>query len=213
MLKKNIIFLLLVFSTSLFCQNNFYRDTTVALIENNIKFKNAWAGGVNSAQFQEIDLDLDGNKDLIVFDKTGNKLLPFLNKNGEFLFAPDYRSSFPLHQDGKKLHDWVIFADYNCDGKNDIYTYSSGGFAIFKNTSTISLSFNLIDTLVRSNYGGPIPLNIFISAVDIPAVADVDNDGDLDILTFKITGGFIEYHKNLAMETTGNCDTILFELS
>ena len=213
MLKKNIIFLLLVFSTSLFCQNNFYRDTTVALIENNIKFKNAWAGGVNSAQFHEIDLDLDGNKDLIVFDKTGNKLLPFLNKNGEFLFAPDYRSSFPLHQDGKKLHDWVIFADYNCDGKNDIYTYSSGGFAIFKNTSTTSLSFNLIDTLVRSNYGGPIPLNIFISAVDIPAVADVDNDGDLDILTFKITGGFIEYHKNLAMETTGGCDTILFELS
>ena len=213
MLKKNIIFLLLVFSTSLFCQNNFYRDTTVALIENNIKFKNAWAGGVNSAQFHEIDLDLDGNKDLIVFDKTGNKLLPFLNKNGEFLFAPDYRSSFPLHQDGKKLHDWVIFADYNCDGKNDIYTYSSGGFAIFKNTSTTSLSFNLIDTLVRSNYGGPIPLNIFISAVDIPAVADVDNDGDLDILTFKITGGFIEYHKNLAMENTGNCDTILFELS
>ena len=212
-LKKNIIFLLLVFSTSLFCQNNFYRDTTVALIENNIKFKNAWAGGINSAQFHEIDLDLDGNKDLIVFDKTGNKLLPFLNKNGEFLFAPDYRSSFPLHQDGKKLHDWVIFADYNCDGKNDIYTYSSGGFAIFKNTSTTSLSFNLIDTLVRSNYGGPIPLNIFISAVDIPAVADVDNDGDLDILTFKITGGFIEYHKNLAIETTGSCDTILFELS
>ena len=107
----------------------------------------------------------------------------------------------------------MIFADYNCDGKNDIYTYSSGGFAIFKNTSTTSLSFNLIDTLVRSNYGGPIPLNIFISAVDIPAVADVDNDGDLDILTFKITGGFIEYHKNLAMETTGSCDTILFELS
>ena len=202
-----------MFSTSLFCQNNFYRDTTVALIENNIKFKNAWAGGINSAQFHEIDLDLDGNKDLIVFDKTGNKLLPFLNKNGYFSFAPDYRSSFPLHQDGKKLHDWVIFADYNCDGKNDIYTYSSGGFAIFKNTSTTSLSFSLVDTLVRSNYGGPIPLNIFISAVDIPAVSDVDNDGDLDILTFKITGGFIEYHKNLAIETTGNCDTILFELS
>ena len=212
-LKKNIIFLLLVFSTSLFCQNNFYRDTTVALIENNLKLKNAWAGGINSAQFHEIDLDLDGSKDLIVFDKTGNKLLPFLNKNGEFLFAPDYRSSFPLHQDGKKLHDWVIFADYNCDGKNDIYTYSSGGFAIFKNTSTTSLSFSLVDTLVRSNYGGPIPLNIFISAVDIPAVADIDSDGDLDILTFKITGGFIEYHKNLAMETTGSCDTILFELS
>ena len=24
--------------------------------------------------------------------------------------------------------------DYNCDGKNDIYTYSTGGMAIYENT-------------------------------------------------------------------------------
>ena len=24
---------------------------------------------------------------------------------------------------------------------------------------------------------------------------------------------FVEYHKNLAMETTGNCDTVIFELN
>ena len=97
-----------------------------------MQFKNAWAGGINSAQFNEIDLDLDGTMDLVVFDKSGNKLIPYLNKNGKFIFAPDYRNLFPVHKDGEDLHDWVIFADYNCDGKNDIYTYSSGGFAIFK---------------------------------------------------------------------------------
>ena len=213
MQKKTCLLILFLITNSLFSQSNFYRDTSVNVTENNIQFKNAWAGGINSAQFNEIDLDLDGTMDLVVFDKSGNKLIPYLNKNGKFIFAPDYRNLFPVHKDGEDLHDWVIFADYNCDGKNDIYTYSSGGFAIFKNTSTTSLSFSLVDTLVRSDYGGPIPLNIFISAVDIPAISDIDYDGDLDVLTFKITGGFIEYHKNLAMETTGNCDTILFELS
>ena len=207
-MKKNILLLLLLFlNYEVFCQTHFHRDTTINVSENGITFKNAWASGLNSTQFNEIDLDLDGKKDLIVFDKSGNKILPYLNKNGEFVFAPDFRQSFP------DLHDWVILADYNCDGKNDIYTYSTGGVAIYENTSSSSLSFSLVTNLVLSDYGGPNPINIYISAVDIPAVSDVDYDGDLDILTFKITGGFIEFHKNMAMETIGNCDTVLFELS
>ena len=206
MQKKTCLLILFLITNSLFSQSNFYRDTSVNVIENNMQFKNAWAGGINSAQFNEIDLDLDGIKDLIIFDKSGNKLIPYLNKNGNFIFAPEYRTSFP------KLHDWVIMADYNCDGKNDIYSYSSGGVAIYKNTSSSNLSFNLVTNLVLSDYGGPNPINIYISAVDIPAITDVDYDGDLDILTFKITGGFIEYHKNMAIELTGGCDTVAFAL-
>jgi hypothetical protein len=214
MKQKSIIIILVSLMTNnlLFSQTQFFRDTAINVTENGVVLKNAWAGGINSAQFHEIDLDLDGIKDLLVFDKSGNKLIPYLNKNGEFIFAPVYRNLFPVHKDGEDLHDWVIFADYNCDGKNDIYTYSSGGFAIFKNTSTTSLSFSLVDTLVRSDYGGPIPINIFISSVDIPAIADIDYDGDLDVLTFKITGGFIEYHRNMSIELTGSCDTIAFQL-
>lgn len=213
-MQKTIFIILLSIMTNnlVFSQTQFFRDTSINVTENGTIFKNAWASGINAAQFNEIDLDLDGTMDLVVFDKSGNKLIPYLNKNGEFIFAPDYRDLFPVHKYGEDLHDWVIFADYNCDGKNDIYTYSSGGFAIFKNTSTTSLSFSLVDTLVRSDYGGPIPINIYISAVDIPAVADIDYDGDLDILTFKITGGFIEYHRNMSIELTGNCDTIAFQL-
>ena len=207
-MKKNTLLLLLLFlNYEVFCQTYFHRDTTVNVSENGIAFKNAWASGLNSTQFNEIDLDLDGKKDLIVFDKSGNKTLPYLNKNGKFVFAPDFRQSLP------DLHDWVILADYNCDGKNDIYTYSTGGVAIYENTSSSNLSFSLVTNLILSDYGGPNPINIYISAVDIPAVSDVDYDGDLDILTFKITGGFIEFHKNMAMETIGNCDTVLFELS
>ena len=84
--------------------------------------------------------------------------------------------------------------------------------AVYKNTSINELSFIEVDTLV-SDYGGPTPLNIYISPVDIPAISDIDNDGDLDILTFSILGGFIEYHKNLSMELYNNCDSLIFEFS
>ena len=183
------------------------RDTSLSISENNITFNSAFSGGINAGQFSEIDLNLDGTMDLVVFDKSGNKISPFINDNGNYIYAPEYRNNFP-----DTIHDWMLLADYNCDGKNDIYTYSSGGMAIYENTSNSSLSFSLVTGLVLSDYGAN-NINIYISPVDIPAIADIDYDGDLDILTFSILGGFVEYHKNMAMELTGSCDTVAFEFS
>jgi len=207
MTLKHLLFLIFIFCfTSSFSQMILNRDTNLTITENGIAFSSAFSGGINAGQFSEIDLNLDGTMDLVVFDKSGNKISPFINDNGIYIYAPEYRSAFP------KAHDWMLLADYNCDGKNDIYTYSSGGIAIYENTSTTNLSFSLVTSLVLSDYGST-NLNIYISPVDIPAIADIDYDGDLDILTFSILGGFIEYHKNMAMELTGNCDTVAFEFS
>ncbi len=208
-MKKIIIILFFIIHSVqlVFAQMVLKRDTNIIFKENGLQFSSALSGGINSGQFSNIDLNLDGVLDLVVFDKSGNKLNPFVNESGNFLYAPRYRSNFP------NLHDWALFIDYNCDGKNDIFTYSSGGMAVYKNTSITSLSFSKVDTLVRSDQGGLIPLNIYISPIDIPAITDVDYDGDLDVLTFSILGGFIEYHKNLSMELYGNCDSLVFELS
>jgi hypothetical protein len=192
-------------SDNAFSQINFSRDTTISVMENANGFKHAWVGGINAMQPSEIDLNLDGINDLLFFDRTGNKLTPFLDVNGEYVFAPEYRSAFSNH-----LHDWVILADYNCDGKQDIFTYSSAGIAVLKNTSTTSLSFNMVTSLILTDYGGS-NLNLYVSAADIPAISDLDNDGDLDILTFSIIGGFVEYHRNMAIELTGSCDTLAFQ--
>lgn len=182
------------------------RQNSLPFEENGMQFESALAGGINSSQFSNIDLNLDGVMDIIVFDKAGNKLSPFINNNGEFIYAPSYRDSFP------SMHDWVLLADYNCDGKNDIFTYSSGGIAVYLNTSDTVLSFTLITKFVLSDYGAN-NLNIYVSPVDIPAFTDVDYDGDLDVLTFSILGGFVEYHKNISMELYGNCDSLTFEFS
>ena len=192
-----------IFTTYSFAQISVNRDTSVDVYESNTNYKSPWVGGMNSVQFNEIDLNLDGVNDLITFDRSGNKLNTFIKKNNEYIFAPKFRKNFP------KIKDWCLTADYNCDGKLDLFTYSTGGIAVYLNVSSTDLEFSLETSLLLSNYGSS-NLNIFVSPVDIPAITDIDYDGDLDILTFSILGGFIEYHRNLSIEQNGNCDSLIF---
>ncbi|MBK6984752.1 MAG: hypothetical protein IPH32_08330 [Bacteroidetes bacterium] len=58
--------------------------------------------------------------------------------------------------------------------------------------------FTLVNSLLRSDYnpfGAPSLSNIPVSSVGIPGISDLDNDGDLDILTFSVIGVKAEYHK------------------
>ena len=205
-MKKNllILFLFLIQPIFLVSQVNFARDTSINIFENTTQLENSWNGGINSSQFSEIDLNLDGTKDLIVFDRCGNKLSPYINHNGNFVFSPQYRNSFP------KIKSWILLEDYNCDGKNDIFTYSTAGIAVYLNNSTTSLSFVLMDSLLTNSSSG---LNIYVSPMDIPAITDVDYDGDLDILTFEISGGFVHYFKNMSVENHNNCDYLEYSFS
>ena len=204
--KYSLVIGLMLASLFSFSQMTLNRDTSLHFTENGTQFLSPLSGGINAGQFSNIDLNLDGVMDIVVFDKSGNKLSPFINDNGDFIYTPKYRTNFP------NLHDWVLLVDYNCDGKNDIFTYSSGGMAVYLNTSTTELEFTLITPLVLSDYGSN-NLNIYISPVDIPAISDIDYDGDLDVLTFSILGGFVEYHKNMSMELYGNCDSLVYEFS
>ncbi|MCX6247737.1 MAG: FG-GAP-like repeat-containing protein [Bacteroidetes bacterium] len=175
-----------------------------------IQLQYPWAGGMNSCQFGAVDINLDGKPDLVIFDRFGNRILPFINEGqaGEIRYSwhPEFASLFP------DLHDWVIFADYNCDGKQDIFTYSLGGIRVFKNVSDTSLKFELITNLLTSYYyTGKV--GILLTPVDYPAIADIDRDGDLDLLTFFGLGSYVEYHKNFSVEKYGNCDSLDYRLS
>jgi hypothetical protein len=50
----------------------------VKLSANGNNLKNAWAGGNNAPQFSSILLNNDEIPDLIIFDRSGNKLLTYL---------------------------------------------------------------------------------------------------------------------------------------
>ena len=171
------IFALALLNIKGFSQTNFSKnDSIIVLNAIGDTLANPWAGGFNSVQFSEIDVDIDGIKDLFVFDRTGHRISVYLNKGipnkSIYTHAPFYNQFFP------KLHDWVLLRDYNCDGKMDIFTYSSGGMAIYRNTSTTSLTFNLETALLYSDYnpdGAPSLINLYVSSSDIPAIDDIDN--------------------------------------
>ncbi|MCX6284462.1 MAG: T9SS type A sorting domain-containing protein [Bacteroidetes bacterium] len=172
--------------------------------------KYTWAGGLNACQFCSIDLNLDGLNDLLIFDRHGNRKLTFINQGGvgqvNYRYAPEYEALLP------EMQEWVITADYNCDGKMDIFTYGYGGVRVFRNTSAGSLSFHLQTDLLKSwYYTGYV--GILVTSADYPAIADIDGDGDLDLLTFFGLGSYMEYHKNLSMEKFGNCDSLDYRLT
>lgn len=195
-------------------QPGFRRDSSIQVYTgSNVRLKNAWTGGHNFTQISDIDLDMDGIKDLVVFDRTAitpyDKITTYLNlgtpNQVSYIHAPQYEKKFPY------VHDWMLLVDYNCDGKEDIFSYSVGGFSVFKNTSTTTnLQFTLVKQDVYSTYFGNQYLKLYVSPVDIPAFEDVDYDGDLDVLTYDFSGTKVEMHKNMSEETYGTCDSLVF---
>lgn len=167
-----------------------------------------WAGGMNSCQFGKIDINLDGVPDLVVFDRCGNRIMPFISAHGinsyGYVFSPEYSGDFP------ELSDWAIFADYDGDGKTDIFTYSPGyaGMKVFRNVSNAKLEFELIVFPYLKTFQGGGYVNILVTYADYPAITDLDGDGDLDILTFWGLGSFVEMHRNMSVEKYGNRDSL-----
>ncbi len=173
---------------------------------------NAFGGGFNYAQVSELDIDYDGDMDLVVFDRTNNNIRVYeqivvatVKKyrqlyNSRFLFPTDifYR---------------LYFADYDGDGKNDLFTSSIGGIAVYKNTGDAvnGLQWQLTKDFILTDYFGTLT-NLYVPSSDIPAIIDVDNDGDLDVLTFGINGTHVEYHQNQSRELYGHSDSLIFEL-
>ena len=48
--------------------------------------------------------------------------------------------------------------------------------------------------------------------MDIPDINDIDDDGDLDVLTFGVIGSRLEYHQNFSVENGFNSDSLIFEM-
>lgn len=190
-------------------QHQLYQSQNLTVTRGGETLTNPWAGGLNVPQFSPIDLNQDGFMDLFIFDKNGNQISCFIN-NGtnntvDYHYAPEYNSAFP------ELEGWALLRDYNCDGKNDLFTSSNGAIKLYKNTSIdTNLSFEEIGTITTDRGSGPT--NLYVSSVDIPHIGDIDYDGDIDILTFTVIGSHVEWHKNYSYENNYGCDSLQYEL-
>ncbi len=205
-MKKLTHSLIFVFAFLGVCaQNQMFQLASLpeVLHKNGEMMKNPWTGGLHTPVCQSMDVNLDGEPDLVVFDKAGDRILCFVFENGSWIFNESYSHSFP------EIRDWMQLVDYNGDGKKDIFSYTTGGIRVWRNISGDQLEFELASNLLYSKYyAGEV--NLFALPSDFPAILDIDGDGDLDILNFWTLGVYIDFHRNMSMEIFGNADSLVF---
>lgn len=213
---RTSILLLLCFTlaTTASSQYLFQRNDTILVDDGTGYLKNPWAGGINFGQYSKADFDLDGQDDLYIFDRSGFVSMVFRNEGSAGVI--DYVHDYPMTTKLPYLHNWALMRDYNCDGKADIFSYSTAGFSIYKNVSTPgNIEFSILSQTIPYTYTNALSnnVNLYVTSVDIPAIVDIDNDSDLDVLTFDIFGSTLEYHQNMSVDSFGTCDSIRYLLS
>jgi hypothetical protein len=169
-----------------------------------------WSGGFLNAQFSNIDLDGNGKQDLFVFEPEDGSVLTFIDEGfGNWAYAPEYAAAFP------PMERFALLVDYNKDGKADIFTFSSlgAGMDVYQNISQgnkpafklIAKQLSYEDIDFRSN--------IYVPSSDIPSIADVDNDGDIDILAYNVTQTRVTWYRNRSAEKYGKPDSLDFRIA
>lgn len=213
MIKKGLCLLLVLLPFSSRLQLLFdYQDSIPVFIGAKQQLY-PWSGGLNYPQFSEIDYDYDGDMDLFLFDRSHDNIRLFEKVfNGTaFSYEAIYNPAYLFPDD---LEYRVFLADYNQDGKVDLFTHAFSGLKVYRNVGNAStgLQWQLAEDLVYSTDNLGLRQNLFISSNDVPAIADVEGDGDLDVLTFNIGGERVEYHQNQSQELYGHSDSLVFEL-
>lgn len=193
----------------------FYQpDTSVKVFAYSKQLSIPWAGGFNNPQFAAADLNRDGRQDLVVFERNlGVKT--FLNIGTSdglpmYRYEPRFALTFP------PVNSYIYMLDYNCDGIPDLFERGWDGIGVHKGYYNASnqLCFTFYRSLFYYNdatAGGPS--NAYVNPGDIPGIADVDGDGDIDFVSYYITGGYMYYHRNMRVEDNLPCDSIRIKLA
>lgn len=158
-----------------------------------------FAGGINAAQLQEIDVNGDGRQELVVWDKNAANLIVFEQKERHYVHRPEWSYYFP-----SDINGFLVLADYDGDGRKDIFTSSPFGIKVYRNRSTGSeVQWEVAQDFLRLDNRSNLQMN----NLDIPAILDLDGDGDLDIVTFNFASGdFLEFYQNTSVERKGSPD-------
>lgn len=214
-------------SIALFGQFNFGYNlkNDLPVVVNSDSLSLAWAGGLNTPQFGELEINFDDNTDLMVYDLDGKQFKCF-TRNGpgaEFTWLPNCDKCFPK----TSSQFYAITRDYNADGKMDLITANNGYLWIYKNTSDTTLQFERVTPYIPAQVYGQaykdkdknFTFYMGTPEFSIPEMMDVDGDGDLDVFLVKRDPGTnlfpvpisILLIQNLSVETHGVVDSLVFQ--
>ncbi len=115
----------------------------------------AWNGGMNNPLVSSVDINLDGNPDIVLFDRADETFNVYINggtaNEVDFHFAPEYRTRF----DSCECSTWTLFEDYNCDGRADIFCGTQTGLLlVYENViyNGDSVGFELVYDPLMAQY-------------------------------------------------------------
>lgn len=160
-----------------------------------------WVGGANRPQIAMADLNRDGREDIVLYeDYIGIKTLIATGLN-TYKYDQKYEGSFPT------IYGYLKLVDFNGDDIKDLVHRNSAGVGVYygyydKNV----LKFKYYKDLYYTNPSGQV--NVHVAPASIPAIADIDNDGDVDIIAYDVWGTTITYYRNCQVEEGLPKDTI-----
>jgi hypothetical protein len=198
-MHRILVFLVLLIASPTFGQKivDLAQDKTIRI--NGQSLPSGWSQGINSAQIQTLDLTGDGKEEWVIWDINSRQLQVFEKKGADFQIRPELAYFFPTDISG-----FFVLADFDRDGKKDLFTSSPLGIRAYRNTSTATqISWTLAQNFLRLEGANNIPAN----NLDTPLLQDLDGDGDLDLLLFNFAvGDYLEYYRNTSVERKGSAD-------
>lgn len=210
---KYLFFVLTICHLTAQAQNNLFRINKVPFIKNGKELAMPFTKGIANPQFSEIDINLDGKKDLFIFERMNNEASIFINTKDSgkisYQYSSKYSQVFP-----NDIYNWALLRDYNCDGIEDIFAYTPGGIKVYKAVlKNGEISFvKTSDLLYAENYSNwPGRVNIWSAYDDMPAIVDIDGDGDLDIMAIMLGENALSMYKSVTKDSAWSCDSLRFK--
>jgi len=195
-MRKILVLIFLWFTTPALAQKIVELDQRKSIRVNEQVLSNGFSLGINSAQIQTIDLTGDGKEEWVVWDINSRQLQVFEKVGEQFRIRPELSYFFPSDVSG-----FLVLADYDRDGRKDLFTSTALGVKAYRNNSSGSqISWALAQNFLRLEGAN----NISANNLDTPLLQDLDGDGDLDLLLFNFAvGDYLEYYRNTSVERKG----------
>ena len=185
----------------------------VKVFGNSVEKTLAWCGGFNNPQLSMADLNNDGLQDLVIYERFNKQVKTFINAGTAG--NPDYRFDGGAMLTFPEVSEYLILADYNNDGIEDLFERGLPGFQVHKGyyNGNNQLCFSFYKHLSYNNDSQSTgTINVYVDPSDIPIVHDVDGDSDLDVISFYSGGSRLYYYRNMRVEDGLPADSIRIKL-